>query len=469
MERLAFNVGAARRDVTSPYAFPTDQGAAPTAPPQVTETSSKRKHIAERRDWAFTWTLIFTAILFLRPQDIFLPLGALHLAELSAIAGLVSMFAGRLGRRQRLSTITPEFVGVLALGGIILLTAPFSIWFGGAVGTFTDQYLKVALVYLLAVNVLISPQRIERLTWTLVLSVGYVGARAVWDYRHGVNLIAGGTRVQGSVGGLLGNPNDLALHMVVLIPFALFIAMRPGTTLKRLVAAGAGMAMTAAVVASGSRGGFLGFVAMVLVTAFFAARKRPGIVFAGALALFLALPLLPSNYWHRLASITDSSKDESNSSEARKRLFGESWDAFLDNPIVGVGAGQFKNYKPEARVEAWHETHNVWLQVAAETGIFGFAVFAYLMYRAIQGVWKPRHLLARIRAAAAAARRPSAMRRKPLPAPVISEQDALLLDGHSAAMGAALAGFLVCSFFASVAYNWTFYYLLALAVAPQRR
>ena len=42
-----------------------------------------------------------------------------------------------------------------------------------------------------------------------------------------------------------------------------------------------------------------------------------------------------------------------------------------------------------------------------------------------------------------------------------------LLDAHSAAMAASLAGWFVCAFFASVAYNWTFYYLLALAAAPR--
>jgi hypothetical protein len=75
-------------------------------------------------------------------------------------------------------------------------------------------------------------------------------------------------------------------------------------------------------------------------------------------------------------------------------------------------------------------------------------------------------LLARVRAAAAAAKRPSP-RRKPIVAPLISDEDAQFLDAHSAAMAASLAGFFVCSFFSSVAYNWTFYYLLILSVAPR--
>jgi hypothetical protein len=40
-----------------------------------------------------------------------------------------------------------------------------------------------------------------------------------------------------------------------------------------------------------------------------------------------------------------------------------------------------------------------------------------------------------------------------------------VLSSHAVAMTAGLVGWFVCSLFASVAYNWTFYYLLALIVA----
>lgn len=467
LERLAFSLGG-RREVASASADAPGGSTTPPAPTEPSPAGAKRAAAAEPRDWAFTWTLVFTGVLFLRPQDLFPPLAALHLAELSAIAGLVSLLVGRLARRQSLTRMTPEFAGVLALGAVILLTAPFSIWFGGAVTVFTDMYLKVTLVYLLAVNVLISPKRIERLTWILVLAIGYVAFRAVFDYARGVNMISRGTRVRGSVGGLMENPNDLALHMVVFLPLALFMAMRPVSIVKRLAAAAAGACMLGAIVASGSRGGFLGFIVMVIVLGAFAARQRPAVVVAGLLAALCALPLVPDQYWRRISSITDASKDDYSSSEARKQLFGEAFDAFVENPITGVGAGQFKDYKPQARIQAWHETHNIWLQVGSELGIFGLAVFGFLMARAFGAVWQTRRLLARVRAATAAARRPSsATSRRVAAAPVISAYDETLLDAHSAAMGASLVGFFVCAFFSSVAYNWTFYYLLVLAAAPR--
>ena len=40
----------------------------------------------------------------------------------------------------------------------------------------------------------------------------------------------------------------------------------------------------------------------------------------------------------------------------------------------------------------------------------------------------------------------------------------MFLEGHGAAMVACVVGWAVCAFFASVAFNWTIYYLLGLAV-----
>ena len=273
----------------------------------------------------------------------------------------------------------------------------------------------------------------------------------MFDYARGVNVIRGGTRVMGSVGGIMQNPNDMAMNMVVFVPLAALLAMRPGSFMKRIAAAGCALFMMGAIVASGSRGGFLGFAVMLVVLAAFAVRKHPGFVLAGVVVVLCALPILPASYWRRIASITDDSKDDVQSSQARRRLMGESWTAFVQNPLTGVGAGQFKDWNPQGRVEAWHEAHNVWLQVAAELGILGVGAFLFLVYRAFYAVFQTRRLLTR-------------RRRTALPGQTADNE---LLDAYSAAMAASLAGWFVCAFFSSMAYNWTFYYLLAFATVPR--
>ena len=133
----------------------------------------------------------------------------------------------------------------------------------------------------------------------------------------------------------------------------------------------------------------------------------------------------------------------------------EGIDAFLDRPFTGVGAGQFQNYNPPGRRERWHETHNALIQVAADTGIIGLVAFSFLIVCAATAAAATRRMLTR-------------PRRSPAPDPlqhVLREDDRQTLYSHTVAMTAGLAGWFVCSLFASVAYNWTFYYLLALIVA----
>lgn len=458
-ERFAFGFGignqpgaaagaVAVRDADEDRDRPEPAGPAPNGPAAV-----------ERRDWSFVGLMIFTSVLYFRPQDVFTPLRALHLAELAAIFALGALLAGRLGRGLPVTRMTTELAGVLALGFVILATAPFSFWMGGAVATFTDLYMKVLLIFVLMVNTLTTRRRIEQFTLLIVVASGYIAGRAVLDYARGVNLIENG-RVQGAVGGMFKNPNDLALNLVAVLPLAAFLALRRDRPLERSTAALAAVLMVGAIIATQSRSGTVGLAAMAVVLAIHLARRMPALVFACALAGMSALPLLPSSYWERMASITDEELDQTGSREAREILLREAFEAFKENPLTGVGAGNFAAYNPEGRQEPWRESHNAVLQVAAELGIFGLAVFGFLLWRAFHGPMQTRRLL---RSHAPGRRRG----RQPAGADALPPGDYEALHMHAAALSAALVGWFVCALFASVAYHWTFYYLLALAVAPR--
>jgi O-antigen ligase len=458
-ERLAFGYGttgnaghAPARGSVRPDRAVHEPAAAPTAPGRAGR---------EQFDWAFFGLLAFTAVLFLRPQDQLTALRVLPLAEIAAIGGLIAMVMGRLGRGLTVSRSTPELAGVVALGALMLLTAPFSIWMGGAVGTFTDVYVKVILIFVLMVNTLTSPKRLERFMWLIVLAIGYLAFRAVFDYARGINLIENG-RVQGAVGGIFRNPNDLAMNMVAVLPLAASLALRAPTLFGRLSASACAVLMIGAVVASQSRSGSLGLAVVTVFMGGYLLRRRPPIALGAILVLVVALPFMPASYWHRISSITDESRDQTGSREARRILLGESFTAFLQHPVTGVGAGQFRNYDPEGREEAWRESHNVMLQVAAELGVLGLLAFTFLLARAATAGAQVRRLLRRAGHAPSRSRRPQ----RPDETSVTSAEAAWLRT-HAAAMSAALAGWFVCALFSSVAYNWTFYYLLALAIAPR--
>jgi O-antigen ligase len=261
------------------------------------------------------------------------------------------------------------------------------------------------------------------------------------------------------VSGIFGNPNDLAMNMVTFLPAAAVIAMSRGaSTSKRLLAALLSALMLATIVFTKSRGGFLGLAAVLLTLLFLGRRVRPGFGTLAIVAVLCASPFMPSTFWERMQSIVDDQKDKeefTGTREARWTVMKEGMKTFAERPLTGIGAGQFQNYNPPGRKEAWRETHNAPIQVAAETGILGLVAFMFLVVRAGVGARTTRRLL----------RRP---RKKDDPDPlgsVMPEPDRAAMNAHTVAMTAGFFGWLVCSLFASVAYNWTFYYLLALIIA----
>ena len=267
---------------------------------------------------------------------------------------------------------------------------PFSVWPGGALGTFTDVYFKVVLVFLLMVNSVRSVKALRALSWLILWAMGYVAARGVLDFASGTNLVKG-ERLHGSISGLMGNPNDLAMNMVTFLPLAVMIAIARGRAVPRVAAGVIAALMTATILFTKSRAGLLGLAAVLLVLVIEGRKLRPGLGVAALVALLLATPFMPSWFWVRLGSITNPAQDESGSRQARKDLMWEGWQTFVEHPLTGVGAGQFKNYNPPDRLEPWRETHNVLLQVAAELGVFGLLVFLLLLWQAVSALlWTRR-------------------------------------------------------------------------------
>jgi O-antigen ligase len=265
--------------------------------------------------------------------------------------------------------------------------------------------------------------------------------------------------VAGAVGGIFGNPNDLALNMVTFMPSALVVLLtRHRSPARRLTAALIVALMLATIVFTKSRGGALGLGVMLAAVLVLGRRIRPGFTAMAVAAVLIATPMMPESFWNRMSTIVDDKQDRAQftgSREARRVVMIEGLNTFADFPLTGVGAGQFKNYNPPERRERWRETHNALLQVAAETGIFGLAAFVFLIVRGVIAAARARKMLSRPQRR----RRPDPLRL------VMSDADRRSLYAQTAAMSAGLIGWFVCSLFASVAYNWTFYYLLALIVA----
>jgi O-antigen ligase len=492
MERLTFNVSTGRGStpqlvVGRRPVETTPRAAAPSRLEKVRRRVSTI--VRERYDWDYLWMLAFTALLFFRPQDHFAALGALHLAELTAVAGLAAMAARRMSRGLPIAKINSEVVGVLALGAVILLTIPFSFWPGGSLTLFSDIYVKIILIFALMMSTLTTPKRLLQMTWIMMIASGYIAARGVYDYARGVNLIEG-DRLRGSIGGMFENPNDLALNLVTFMAPALLFAFKDRVLLRRLFAFALAAVMLAAIVFTKSRSGFIGLGAMTIVVVYYMLRERPATIFAMICAGLLTLPVLPQSFWDRMSTITDAEADaeaaQTGSRSQRIQLFIQGVQVFANNPLTGVGAGQFKNYDGPEMIERWRVTHNVWLQVAADLGIFGLLTFAFLVWRAFTSGFAaqrairppPRRRVQRStvdgrqstvdgRQSTVDSRQSAVDGRSTTEWTTLTPDERRILDIISKGIMAGLIGWFACALFASVAFNWTFYFVLALAVSAR--
>jgi len=409
----------------------------------------------ERPDVGYWAVFAFTALLFFRPQDTLPLLEPFHLPEIAAVTALIAMAVRRANLGLSPVPAPAAVAPLAAFAAAMLASVPFSIWPSGALGLFTDLFLKVVLVFMLLAHSLSSPRLLRKFTWLIVVAMGYIAARGWIDYATGTNLMIGDRLQGGAVPGLMGNPNDLAMNMVVFLPFAAFGALAPGKTLARLFAAGVTLLMLGTILFAKSRGGFLALAVTGTLIVLQAGRLRPGLtaaILVGALTLPVAMP---QSYWTRISSIVNAEDDETGSRSARVTLMQDGWNAFLEHPFTGVGAGQFQNYNPPERQELWRETHNVELQVLSELGLVGFGIFVWLLVRSGNTLFVTWNALRPRRRRGGAA----------LADPGFAPHEREWMRAHVAACVAGFAGWLVSAQFGSIGYHWTLYYVVALGVA----
>jgi hypothetical protein len=401
------------------------------------DDAAAKKSLRPAHAFTFAGLFLFTFVLFYRPYE-YIPLPT-NLAFWFAVVTLAIFIPSQLGAEGNL-TARPREVNLVLL---FLVTGLLSIPLakgspGEAWATFSDIFIRAVLMFLVIVNAVRTERRLRLM---LLLSVGSavaLGATALYDFRTG-RLTVEGYRVEGSLGGIFQNPNDMALHLVTMIPIAVALAFGSRGLLRKALYLGAAALMVAGTIVTYSRAGFLGLAASSLVLAWTLGRRHRFAVVSGALALVVGLLVLaPGNYGARIFSIYDRSLDAYGSADARQALLMRSVLVAIRNPLFGVGMGNFSYVSFRNQV-----THNAYTQVAAEMG--AAALVLYTLY-----IVTP---LRRLRAVS----------RETFEARKTSHFYYL-----AAGLAASLVGYMVASFFASVAYYWNVYYLVGYAVCLRR-
>lgn len=388
---------------------------------------NKRGHLI-----SFAGLFVFTFLVYFRPYELFPSLGWLSKSAFVVALITVAVFVPtQLGLENRITAKPREvkLVSALLLTGI--LSIPLALDPGRALESFIE-YFKVVAMFIVMVNVIRTDKRLHLLILLVLIISCVLSSSALYDYGIG-NLELEGRRIAGLIGGLFSNPNDLALHLVTMIPLSFAFMLSSRGILKKIVYFGCSLLLTAGMVATFSRGGFLGFVCVAGFLVWKLARRNR--LLFGALALaavLITIALAPSAYRSRIATTNDASAIARTDDLKRSLLVASR------HPVFGVGMDNYIIYSNLSKT-----THNAYTQVAAEMGLAAFLIYlAFLI--------TPFKRLRQIE------RDNADSKRKPR------------MYYMAVGLQASLVAYMVVSFFASVAYLWYVYYLVAYAVTLQR-
>lgn len=304
--------------------------------------------------------------------------GALSPAE-AALTVVAAGWAGRI-------LLRPESVAKPSMRDASLIALLVIVALGLLVAVDPAPVLRVAVSWTLFYFVYLQAQSLTAVEIRTVLIAFLVGAgvlgvlgAATFLQSGNTQLLAGGAITGERAVGTFTGPNYYAS--------ALGLALLPGLAvalggLRRhlwllLPAAGA----LAGLIFSLSRGATLGLaVGLLLLLAWRRARRAALLVAAVVVVLTLANanPLVSSEYFgtveQRLATLQHPTR-ESN----RPQIWSTAIGITVDHPFIGVGVNQFKFegqkrslYERGAVLE---NAHNIFLSLAAETGLLGLAAF----------------------------------------------------------------------------------------------
>ncbi|MEP7064403.1 MAG: O-antigen ligase family protein [Gemmatimonadota bacterium] len=379
-----------------------------------------------------------------RLQDSFPILGKLQLPALAVFAALLYYGSTKQPARRFKLIKGPTLNLVIALMIIMTIGVPFSLWVGHS-ATFVLKGMLPNVLFLVLVAA--SVRTVRDVEWYALVNL--YGALV---YTTVISLFF---RVgyDGRLGGLIFyDANDFALVLVCTIPFAIYFLGKGQKRSHRIAALFTLVMVLTAMVKSGSRGGFIGLIGVMLYVLLryraIPSKVRLAVTVAGV-ALFFGFA--SDKYWTSMGTILHPESDYNyNDDVGRVEVWKRGVGYMIHNPIVGVGVGAYPTAEggsslaralaAQGRGFKWSVAHNSFLETGAELGIPGALVFIAMLVVTGYG-------LARI-----------SPRGKW--APWISRREMALAQ----MLIGAIVGFSVAGFFVSAEYFGYLYFILGLGI-----
>jgi putative inorganic carbon (HCO3(-)) transporter len=309
----------------------------------------------------------------------------------------------------------------VALLAYLALVTVSTIWArdGAVADARLVDLLKAATVFALATALMNSRERIVHGLTTMVVAASAVSALVIFQMAAGLhhNPLFGLARVKahahvaGTVfaaraAGPIGDPNYFGQSLLLAVPLCAVFAARSNSRPRRMLWIGAGVLQLIAIGLTYSRGSIIAIPIVGLLSALVLRLNWRVIALAAVAAALIASPFMSGAFFNRLMTIsmflpTDEQSFQRDSSFEERRLFMRvAWEMFSDRPALGVGLGNYgvayedysgrvaSTFRALDDLSEVHFAHNLFLEVAAETGTPGLLllliVFAVCWIRLAQ-------------------------------------------------------------------------------------
>lgn len=240
---------------------------------------------------------------------------------------------------------------------------------------------KIQLMLVVSLMLVSEARHFKWLVWVVTLSVAFFGIKG------GAYTIAtgGGGRVWGPPGGLLQGNNELAVGLVMLVPYLYW--MRETVT-NQWARRGLFVSMAlcvASILGSQSRGALVAIVCMAFMLAL-KSRHKVRTTLLLAVGLVVAVASMPDEWTRRMDTI--QTFEEDSSAMSRIWTWNTLWNVAVDRPFVGAGFRAdaqvvFQTYAPKG--EQWSQfagaifvAHSIYFQMLGEHGFVGLFLFIAL-------------------------------------------------------------------------------------------
>ena len=316
----------------------------------------------------------------------------LPVAQLGIAIGIVGLFMGKNPLRM-----PKPFWLYLAFLLWALLSAFASPFLNVAMDVVVERF-KLLIIMLLILNAI----RTEgQLRFYLLLILGTYILFPVRGTFIGGNSISGGRVVWT---GIYDNPNDLACLCLLAFGVAMAIIFSETRwTLVRIGALSGALMLLVVILRTQSRGAFLGVMAATAPAIIPMLLKQLRLAIGLGIVVTLVISFaIPPKTWDRLSGMTTLISTETtenrnggneldSSSAQRLEILKTGWHIFLDHPIFGMGLGTYplacNMYAPEL---GKRDTHNTYLNLAAELGLPGLLIWCTLIGSVLLDAYRVR-------------------------------------------------------------------------------